>query len=474
MKTYDLIVLGGGAGGLVTAAGAASFGAKVALIQDGPLGGDCLWTGCIPSKSFLHAAKTVYVARQSNIFGMDVSGAVDFSRVKEFVKDAVTRISEHDDPARFGKLGIDVYNGLGSFTSPHEIMINEEEKVFGKRIVIATGSRPFIPPIPDLAQIGFVTNESILNMDRLPSRLLVIGGGPIGIEFAQGFSRLGTMVTIVEASKEILYREDQEIARSLRGTLESEGIQFMTGATVKELITASNSKKAIISQDGKLIELEVDDVFLATGRIPNTESLHLEAAGVLTERGYIKVDSHLRTSKPHIYAVGDVNGRALFTHEAGEEGKIAVSNAVLGLKRKVNREADTWVLFTDPEVFHLGLTEEEARRLGNKIEVFKTPLETVDRFVAEGNDKGLVKIITNSKGYILGAHAVGQDAGEFMQEVIVTRKWKQKMHKLSSVMHPYPTRSNAVKQTADLYWRKRLFDGRIQRWIKRYVRWFRG
>ncbi|GAB7388743.1 mercuric reductase [Bacillaceae bacterium] len=473
MKRYDLIVIGGGAGGLVAAAGAAGFGAKVALIDKGRLGGDCLWTGCVPSKSLLQSAKMVQAARKSELFGMEATGWPKFSVARDRLNQAIATVQKHDAPERLTAMGIDVYHGLGSFASPHEVQIDDRERICGKRIVIATGSRPSVPPIQGLREAGYLTNETVLQLGEQPRSLIVIGGGPVGLEFAQAFARFGTKVTVVELAADILPKEDPEIVSYLKQSLQREGIVFMTGSQVIGVRTAGKQKEVTVEKGGKTAVLSAEEILLAAGRRPNTEHLRLENAGIRTEQGYIPVNRKLQTNVSHIYAIGDVNGRFPFTHAAGYEGKIAVANALFGLKRKADYSHLPWVVFTDPEVFHLGLTEQEAKDKFGKVRVYKTKLAEVDRFVADQEAEGLIKIITDRKGRILGAHAVGTGAGDFMQEVVFAKRFGHKIGALSLVIHPYPTRTGGVQRTSDLYWREKLFSGWLAKWLKIYLRWFR-
>lgn len=473
MKKYNLIVLGGGAGGLVAAAGAAGFGAKVALVDPGPLGGDCLWTGCIPTKSLVHSAKMVHQAQAADEFQLQTTGKPSFAIAKDRLNQAIQTIQKHDDPMRFQKLGIDIYQSYGVFEGTHEIRVGEDEVIWGKRIVIATGSRPFIPSIKGLQEVDFFTNETILQIDEQPASLLVIGGGPIGLEFAQSFARFGTQVTVVETAPDILIREDREMVPYVKQALEKEGIRFITGSTITRVRTLFNQKEVTITKEGQVIQLTVDAILVATGRFPNIEKLQLQAAGIQTERGVISVNQHLQTTVPHIYAIGDVIGTYPFTHAAAMEGKAVVANAIFGLRQKVDYSHFPWVTYTDPQVFHLGLTEEEARHQVGKVHVYQTELRKVDRFIAENSVEGIVKVITDQRGVILGAHAVGPDAGDWMQEVTFAKRYGHKIGDLSNVIHPYPTRAGAIQQTADLFWREKLFSSKWSKIAKYYIRWFR-
>lgn len=472
---YDIIVLGGGAGGLTVAAGAASIGAKVALIEkEEQPGGDCLHYGCVPSKAFIKAANEMYHMRQAvKKYGMNLEGHVNMSVVKEKVRRAIDTIRAHDDADRFRQMGVDVYMGKGVFKSKHEIEVEDGTIVSGKRIVIATGSRPFIPQIEGLNETGFLTNETVFDIDSLPSSLFVIGGGPIGLELAQAMSRLGCNVTVVERSPFVLNKEDEDVKKYATKKLQEE-LTILTNATVNNVSKRMNKKLVTIICNGEQKHVEVDEILVASGRRPNSGSIGLHQVGVQTDsRGFIQVNDYLQTNIPSIYAIGDVNGTFMFTHVAGLEGKSIVQNAVLGLKQKVNYDNIPWVTFTSPEIFHLGLTEEEARKQYREINVYKANLSDVDRFVADHQTEGFVKIITNQKGHIVGAHAIGDGAGDWMQLVVYAKQKGHKVGDLSRMVYPYPNHAAAIQRTTDLYWREKLFNGWIPSLLRKYIRWFR-
>lgn len=474
MEQYDLIVIGGGAGGLTVASGAASLGAKVALVEkSGLLGGDCLHFGCVPSKAFIQSAREVATIRSAADYGFETKGSVDMKEVKERVKGAISHIQQHDDPERFLELGVDIYFGAAEFLDPHTILVEKEDRISGKRVVVATGSSPLIPEIDGLLDVEYHTNETVFEVDELPSRVVFIGGGPIGLELAQAFSHLGSEAVVLEQHDEILVKEDKEIREVATGLLEKD-IQFVFGAEIKRVSKRDGLKVVHYVKDGEEQSIEGDLLFLATGRKPGTESLNLSAAGVETDdRGFIEVNDELRTNQSHIFAIGDVNGRYPFTHGAGMEGKLVVQNAVFGLKRNVSYNKLPWTTYTTPEIFHIGLTEEEAVEKGMEYKVYKKTLDEVDRFVADQKTEGLVKIITDLKGKILGAHAVGAGAGDWMQPVVFAMEKGSKIGALSNMVYPYPNHAAAVQQTADLYWREKLFDGVLPVISKKYVELFR-
>lgn len=354
-----------------------------------------------------------------------------------------------------------------------QVQIDNSETIEGKRIVIATGSRPNIPPIEGINEVEFLTNETIFDLQETPNRLLVVGGGPIGLEMAQSFARFGSEVTVVEANPSIFGKEDEELIPIIQKELEKE-LTFRFQTLTKKVEVKNNEKVVTIESDGKTEQFVVDQILLSTGRKPNTDQLGLDKIGVKLDKGYIVVNEYLQTNVPHIFAIGDTNGQFPFTHAAGMEGKVVVRNAVFGIKGKVNYDHVPWVTYTDPEVFHLGITEKEARKqYGEEINVFKVHVNEVDRFVADRDETGILKVITTKKGIILGAHAVGKNAGDWMQEIVFAKAHGHKIGDISNVIHPYPTHGAIVQQSADQYWRKKLFEGWLPAIAKTYIKWFR-
>jgi pyruvate/2-oxoglutarate dehydrogenase complex dihydrolipoamide dehydrogenase (E3) component len=476
MKRYDLIVIGGGAGGLTAAAGAANMGAKVALIEkENQPGGDCLHYGCVPSKALITSAKHVHNARKAaEEFGLTLEGEADFPHALKRVKSAIAEIQKHDDADRFRAMGIDVYQGVGSFKDTHHIEINGKNPIFGKRIIISTGSSPRIPPIEGLTVVGFLTNESVFDLQIKPKRLLVVGAGPIGLELAQSFARFGTAVTVAEFAPKLLGREDEDIVPYVQTALEKELTLMLNTKVNKVRRLPSGEKEVTVVQGDSEKILTVDEILVAAGRKPNTNKLGLENAGIQTDKGYITVKATLQTNIPHIFAVGDVLRSFPFTHAAGMEGKLVIGNAVFGLRKKIKYDHVPWVTYTVPEIFHLGLTEQEAKdQYGDTIRVYKVTLDDVDRFVSDREMEGIVKVITDRKGKIIGAHAAGKDAGDWMQEIVFAKHHGHKIGDISHVIHPYPTHGAAVQRSADQYWREKLFNGVLPKLSKWFIRWFR-
>ncbi|SFT13283.1 NAD(P)/FAD-dependent oxidoreductase [Paenibacillus sp. BC26] len=477
MKSYDLIVIGGGSGGLTAAAGAVHLGAKVALIEKEPEpGGDCLHTGCVPSKALIAAAKELHTAKKAaEAYGLKLVGEADYLEAYRRVQTAKATIQHHDSTERFRSMGVDVFHGHGQFRDKHHIEIDGGEVLYGKRIVIATGSRASVPPIAGLDDVDFLTNESVFDRGALPKSLVVIGAGPVGLELSQALARLGAKVTVLVRGSRILSKEDKDLIPYAQKALDKE-MSFLFNTSVSKVEAMPDGRKRLLlERNGEQHQLETDAIFIATGRRPNTDRLGLSDIGIQMDHEHIAVGNTLQTNIPHIYAVGDVIKPFPFTHVAGMEGKIVVANAVLGLKRRVSYDHVPWVTYTDPEIFHLGMTEDEARnKVGDDIRIYKVTLDQVDRFITDQNTEGIVKVITDAKGRILGAHAAGNGAGDWMQQAVFAKRFGHKLPDISQVVHPYPSRSEALLRTADHYWRDRLFQGGIAgRLIKAYVKWFR-
>lgn len=471
MRDYQLIVIGGGAAGMTVAAGAASLGAKVALVEKNKhLGGDCLHVGCVPSKALIAASKEANaLMRASRLLGTTFHAGEHYQMTKARVDRARAIIQSHDGTERFEKIGVDVYIGEAMFQSPHELKVGDD-LLIGKKFVIATGSKPTVPPIDGLDRVPYLTNESVFEQDTLPDSLIVIGAGTVGLELAQSFVRLGTQVIVLEAQEDFLPKEDNAVASYLREQLEM-AMLLKTGVSVKRIDQVDGRIRVTADVNGEPIEYEADRLLMATGRAPRIDALRLDRANVNVTKGYIDVSPSYRTSQPHIFAIGDTIKTYPFTHAAGEEGKAVVSNALFGMRNKVDYSKLPWITFTDPEVFHVGMTEQEAReRYGEKIRVYEANLSEVDRFIAERQEAGFIKVITRQNGKIIGAHAVGESAGDWMQIIVYAMQRGDKVGKLSRMIYPYPARSEAVKKVSDLYWRKRLFESPITDLARRYFK----
>lgn len=467
MKRYDIIIIGGGVGGLVAASGAAQLGAKVALIEKKELGGDCLHYGCVPTKRLVQSAKVAHLVKHAGDFGLEGEPLkVNFSKVMQGMRKIQTEIGKHDAPERFRNLGVNVLFGQGRFVDSRTFEINSE-KLYGKNLLIATGSRPIMPPIPGLKEAGAVNNETALNLEGLPMSISILGAGPIGIEFAQIFKRLGAKVTVMEKMGQILPGEDKEISDLLRSILEEEGIEFYTSVDVKKIQKEGDKKTILISSASWDKTFAVDEIMVSTGRAPNVEDLNIESAGVYYEKKGIPVDAMMRTNVRHIFACGDVTGTFAFTHVAEYQAGIAISNALFPfVRRKADYRIVPWVTYTDPELGRCGLTEDEAKARYGGINVFRFYFKDVDRAVIEGERKGMIKLVCNRKNRILGAYILGPNAGELLHEYVLAMKANIPITKISQTIHAYPTLSQSVKRTCDVYYKEKLFRGRLPKITK--------
>ncbi|WP_017304852.1 dihydrolipoyl dehydrogenase family protein [Spirulina subsalsa] len=473
---YDLVIIGGGSGGLVVASAAAQLKAKVALVEKDKLGGDCLWYGCVPSKSFIHASRIAYEVKHSSRFGVYTPPPqIHFSEAMGHVERAIAAIEPHDSPERFRRLGVEVIFGSGQFTNPRTFTVNGRH-LTARAFVISTGSRPAIPPIPGLREAGFLTNEQVFSLTKQPPSLAIIGAGPIGCELGQAFHRLGTNVTILASREHILPKEDPEAAEVVEQQFESEGIRILK-KTRAERVEVVGGKKCLWFGEDKII---TDEILVSAGRQPNVDSLNLEAAGVVYDAKGVKVDASLRTTNPRIYACGDVIGGYQFTHVAGYEAVYVLTNALFSpIKRffpsKVDYRVIPWATFTDPELARVGLTEEQARKhYGEEVYVLKQPFAGVDRAQAEGTTAGFGKIITRKNGQILGAHLVGPHAGELIHEVVLAMNHHLPVSKLTGI-HIYPTLAE-VNSKAGLLLSKQKYakNQRLQGFLGQFFRWLRS
>lgn len=473
MDRYDLAVIGGGSAGLTIASGAASFGARVALIERDKMGGDCLNYGCVPTKALIRSALIAATVRQSAKYGIKTGSVeVDFSAIMGRMHQVIHKIAEHDSPERFRCMGVEVLLGQAEFQDTNGMRIGDKT-ISAKKIVIATGSRAAVPAIPGLSEAGYITNVEALQLEALPESVAILGGGPIGLEFAQIFARLGSSVTVIEMCPQLLPREDAEAAEIVQRALESEGIRFMLGSKVVQAKKDGGGKVVVVERDEKPFDVPCEEIFVATGRRPNVEIPGLQNIGVEVNKTGIAVDAYLRTSMSNIFAAGDVKGGLQFTHVAGYEGKVVVRNALFPVKKRVDYRVVPWVTYTDPEIAHVGLTEQEARDRYGEVHVYVEPFDDVDRAIIDGQYEGLVKVILDKKGQILGAHVVGSHAGELIQELVFAMHQKIAIAKISEVIHAYPTKVEGLRKASDKYWKERLFDGgkaSVLKQISRFTR----
>lgn len=435
---YDLVIIGGGSGGLVVASAAAQLKAKVALVEKERLGGDCLWSGCVPSKSLIHAARVAHQVRNTARFGIHCDPPdIRFSEVMAHVNQVIQTIEPHDSPERFQGLGVRVIFGEGRFLDRQTFSVNGE-KLTARAFVIATGSRPAIPPIEGLESVGYLTNEEVFTRSQLPKSLAIIGAGPVGCELGQAFHRLGCKVTMFSSRDQIMPKEDPEVAAIVARQFMEEGINILhnTRATKAELI---GDKKCLWSGNECV---QVDEILVAAGRRPNVESLNLEAAGVNYSKRGVQVRPTLQTDNPKIYGCGDVLGGYQFTHVAAHEAVVVLQNALnpLPFKKSVNYRVIPWATFTEPELARVGMTEAEAKKRygAGEIRVLTQAFSGVDRALAEGATKGFLKIITRANGEILGAHLVGAIAGELIHEIVLAMNHNLDVGSLTGI-HIYPT-----------------------------------
>jgi len=448
-RGYDLVIVGGGTAGIIAAKTAGRLGARVVLVERDRTGGDCLWTGCVPSKSLLAAAHAAHRMRTAGRFGLTpVDPAVDFAAVMAYVRGAIERIEPVDSPAALSAAGVEVVAGTAEFIGPAELRVGGRQLRF-RHALIATGSTPTLPQVPGLPDADPLTSDTVWELDTLPERLAVIGGGPVGCELAQAFARLGAKVTMVEAGR-LIPREEPLAGATLSAALSAEGIGVRTSTTVTRVVRhEGGARLELLGPEGSG-RVDVDRVLVATGRRPRTAGLGLDRAGVrLDERGHVVTDARLRTSNRRVYAAGDVTGNLPFTHVAGMHGSIAATNALLGPVRSIDHERIPWVTFTDPEVAHVGLTEDQARhRHGDAVRIRLLSHDHVDRAIVEDETDGFTHVVLDGKGRVLGATVVAPRAGEMIAELTGLVAACGRLRDLASVVHPYPAWSDGVWNTA--------------------------
>ncbi len=456
----DVVVIGGGTAGLVTASGCARLGRRVALIEREALGGDCLWTGCVPTKALVASAKLAHQMRHANLFGLEpVVPKVTPKAVMDSMREQRRLISRHDDPEKFRKLGIDVIEGAAKLVSANAVEVNGRT-LQAKDVVIATGARTAVPPVEGLKEAGFLDHVSFLGQDAFPASILILGGGYIGIEFAQVFARFGARVTVVEMLDEIINKEDADVVTRVRDILSVEGVDIFSGWAVTSVRRENGKKIAMIrNRRGDAQDITVDEVFVASGRRGNTENLGLEEAGVKVERGWIVVDKFLQTSVPRVWAIGDVHGGMQFTHVAAFEAVKLVRNMLFPGKSPVDYSDVPWALYTDPEVGHIGMTEAEARaKFGDDVRVYKVDMNDVDRAVVDRTPAGLIKFVCDAKGKILGAHVLSANASTLIEEIVLARRKGMKVSDLAQRISSYPSLADGVQKAASLYYQE-VADG---------------
>ena len=474
--SYNLVVLGGGTAGLITAAGAAGLGAKVALVEREHLGGDCLNVGCVPSKALLRAARVAADVRDAGQYGIEVpSGTrVNFPAVMERMRRLRSEISPHDSAQRYrDELGVDIFLGEGRFVDSDSVEVDGQQLRF-RRAVIATGARALPLPIPGLAEAGYLTNETVFSLTELPKRLAIIGAGPIGCEMAQAFARFGSQVTLLEVMPQILIREDKDAAALIQDALIRDGVSLVLGCQITGVTREGQETVLQVEKDEQRQALSVDAVLLGVGRAPNVEGMNLEAVDVdFDTRQGVKVDDRLQTTNPRIYAAGDICSPYKFTHMADALARIVIQNTLFVGRAKASALTVPWCTYTDPEIAHVGLYEHEAEKQGTAIQTFQQEMGQVDRAVLEGDTDGFVKIHTQAgKDTILGATLVTRHAGEMISELTLAMVGGLGLGTLARTIHAYPTQAEAIKRAADAYNRTRLTP-RVKSLFTKWLAWTR-
>ncbi|MBL8247138.1 MAG: FAD-dependent oxidoreductase [Candidatus Competibacter sp.] len=476
----NLIVIGAGSAGLVTAYIAAAVKAKVTLIEQQRMGGDCLNTGCVPSKALIRSARLLAQIRRADEFGLRATVESDFTAAMARVQRIVAEVAPHDSVERYAGLGVECLHGAARIVSPWQVEVQTTEGVrtlSARAIVIAAGARPFVPPIPGLAEVGYLTSDNVWELRELPRRLVVLGGGPIGSELAQCFARFGSRVTQVEMLPRLLIREDPEISERVMARFRAEGIEVRVGHKARQFLVENGEKWLIAEHAGVEARIPFDQVLVAVGRVANTQGYGLEQLGIpVTPARTVETDAYLQTLYPSIFACGDVAGPFQFTHAAGHQAWYAAVNALFGPWRKfrVDYSAMPWATFTDPEVARVGLNEQEAREKGVAYEVSVYDLADLDRAIADGEAHGVVKVLTvPGRDRILGVTIVGEHAGDVIAEFVLAMRHGIGLNKILGTIHIYPTLAEANKYAAGV-WKRAHAPERALRWLGRYHAWRRG
>jgi len=466
---FDIGIIGGGAGGLTVAAGAAQLGARTILIEkEKELGGDCLHFGCVPSKTLIKSAHVYHLMKNTTKFGLPPVNLppVDFRNISARIKSVISAIQQHDSEERFCSLGARVEFGQPYFADAHAVRLNGTTHT-AKNWVIASGSSAVIPPIKGLDKTPYITNREIFYLDHLPQSMIVMGAGPVGIEMAQAFSRFGTAVTVVGRAPQILPKDDPDLTGEIMDILSAEGVKFYTGHSIEAVNDLGNQKEVSLkSKTGNTLSLKAETLLVALGRVANVEGLGLETIGIEHDRRGIKVDQRMRTNHKHIYAVGDVNGGFQFTHAAGYEGGIVISNAIFRLPRKADYAYLPWCTYTDPPLGNIGMNETMAQKAGIDYTVWTENFKSNDRSLAEGEKTGKIKMILNEKEKPIGVQILGPHAGDLLAEWVAVLNGKVKLATLAAAVHPYPTLGEINKRVAGNFFSPKIFSKKIQKGLK--------
>ena len=474
---YNLVAIGAGSGGLVSAYIAAAVKAKVALIEKDKMGGDCLNTGCVPSKALIRSAKMISYAKRAKEFGLQ-SGHVeyDFGEVMERVQRVIEKVEPHDSIERYTELGVECFTGSATITSPWTVEVNGET-LTTRNIIIATGARPLVPPIIGIEKVDYLTSDNLWQLRQNPGRLVVLGGGPIGSEITQAMARLGAQVTQVEMMSRIMSREDPEVSEYVQKQFEADGVQVLTGHTAKEVVVEGEEKSLLCEANKETVKIPFDQILVAIGRRPNVTGFGLEELGVeISASGTVAVDPLLRTNFPNIFAVGDVAGPYQFTHTASHMAWYAAVNALFGTFKsfKVDYSVIPWATFTDPEVARVGLSEDEAKAQKIAYEVTHYGIDDLDRAIADSEDHGWVKVLTKpGSDKLLGVTIVGSHAGDLLAEYVLAMKHGLGLNKILGTIHTYPTMSEANKAAAGV-WKKAHAPEKLLEWVEKFHTWRRG
>ncbi|MDH7499506.1 MAG: FAD-dependent oxidoreductase [candidate division NC10 bacterium] len=467
---FDLCVIGGGSAGLVVAAGGAALGAKVALIERRALGGDCLYYGCVPSKTLLHSAKVAHTMRRADQLGIEpCSPRIQIGQVMQRVASVISTLQPHDSPERFRGLGVEVIFGTGHFINGGTFQIHERT-ITASHFVLATGSRAAIPSLPGLDEVPYLTNETLFSLSQPVPSLMVLGAGPLGVEMAQAFSRLGSEVQVVERGDQILPREDLDLAQVVADQLRREGVKIHLGHQATRIERRGEEVQLWVREgDGQERVLSSTHLLIAAGRHPNVEGLGLDEAGVAVEKGRVLTDSYLRTTNPRIFAAGDVTSPYQFTHVAEHQAGVVLRNALFPFKVRREEKAIPWCTLTDPELARVGLSETRAKASGIAHQVYTFPFPEIDRAQTAAEAIGFAKVITSPGGRLLGAAIVGPHAGELIHEYVLALSRRMKLSDLYRPIHIYPTLAQISRRVAEVRLKQTLTPG-LRKWIQRLLR----